>query len=119
MLLRHLRRLLPLILSNYATAPISFSVHYPLLPFKAPSVATERLLFLENPSAGTQLCKTDMRILHDQRLSSPQVNSPSCPGLSVEIPRRCRPCFSKRLSSGTFLGANTKPTIEVKKKKLH
>lgn len=47
-------------------------------------------------------------------ISSPQVSSPSCPGLSAEIPHRYPPCFSKRLSSGTFLGADTKPTIEKK-----
>lgn len=43
-------------------------------------------------------------------LSSPQVSSPSCPGLSAEIPHRYPPYFSKTLSSGTSLGGDTKPT---------
>lgn len=45
---------------------------------------------------------------------SPQVSSPSCPGFSVEIPHRYPPCFSKRLSSGIFLGGDTKPTNGIK-----
>lgn len=48
-------------------------------------------------------------------LSSPQASSPSCPGLSVETPHRYPPCFSKRPSSGTFLGAGTKPNNRGKK----
>lgn len=53
-------------------------------------------------------------------LSSPQVNNPSCPGLSEEIPHKYPPCFLKRPSSGTVSGADTTPTDgkgEKKKKK--
>lgn len=54
-------------------------------------------------------------------LSSPQVNNPSCPGLSEEIPHKYPPCFSKRPSSGTVSGADTTPTNgkEKREKQLH
>lgn len=102
-------------LSNYA-APVSFSVYYSLLLLKKPSFTTDCLLFLEIPWLEYSSVKPISSIICTISVfNSPQVSSLPCPGLSVEIPHRYQPCFSKRLSSGTFLGADTKPTIGVKK----
>lgn len=49
--------------------------------------------------------------------SSPPVNNPACPGLSVETPHKYPPCFSKRPSSGTVSGANTTPAGRTGKKR--